>query len=193
MMGVVYRAFDPVLGRPVALKTVGLAFALPEGERRLFEERFLSEARVAAGLAHPGIVVVHDAGRDAATGTLFIAFEHLEGRTLADLTADGAGPAPVRDTGRGYQADGCQVRERLAAQAAPVAQTVDLTFIYERATPDGRIEREFEPVRLRYFHRFEIEHLLARAGYEVEALYGDWGRGPFVENGQEMIWVARRT
>jgi serine/threonine-protein kinase len=90
MMGVVYRAFDPVLGRPVALKTVGLAFALPEGERRLFEERFLSEARVAAGLAHPGIVVVHDAGRDAATGTLFIAFEHLEGRTLADMTADGA-------------------------------------------------------------------------------------------------------
>jgi serine/threonine protein kinase len=90
MMGVVYRAFDPVLGRPVALKTVGLAFALPEGERRSFEERFLAEARVAAGLAHPGIVVVHDAGRDAATGTLFIAFEHLEGRTLADMTADGA-------------------------------------------------------------------------------------------------------
>jgi len=90
MMGVVYRAFDPVLGRPVALKTVGLAFALPEGERRLFEERFLAEARVAAALAHPGIVVVHDAGRDAATGTLFIAFEHLEGRTLAEMTADGA-------------------------------------------------------------------------------------------------------
>ena len=90
MMGVVYRAFDPVLGRPVALKTVGLAFALPEGERRLFEERFLAEARVAGGLGHPGIVVVHDAGRDAATGTLFIAFEHLLGRTLADMTAEGA-------------------------------------------------------------------------------------------------------
>jgi protein kinase-like protein len=90
MMGVVYRAFDPVLGRPVALKTVGLAFALPEKERRLFEERFLAEARVAARLAHLGIVVVHDAGRDAATGTLFIAFEHLQGRTLAEMTADGA-------------------------------------------------------------------------------------------------------
>ena len=89
MMGVVYRAFDPVLGRPVALKTVGLAVALPESERRLFEERFLTEARVAAGLAHPGIVVVHDAGRDAATGTLFIAFEHLQGRTLAEMTAEG--------------------------------------------------------------------------------------------------------
>jgi len=103
MMGVVYRAFDPVLGRPVALKTVGLAFALPEGERRLFEERFLAEARVAAGLAHPGIVVVHDAGRDTATGMLFIAFEHLEGRTLADMTADGASlewPEALRIVGR---------------------------------------------------------------------------------------------
>jgi serine/threonine-protein kinase len=90
MMGVVYRAFDPVLGRPVALKTVGLAFALPEKERRLFEDRFLAEARVSAGLAHPGIVVAHDAGRDAATGTLFIAFEHLEGRNLAELVAEGA-------------------------------------------------------------------------------------------------------
>ena len=103
MMGVVYRAFDPVLGRPVALKTVGLAFALPEGERRSFEERFLAEARVAAGLAHPGIVVVHDAGRDPATGMLFIAFEHLEGRTLADMTADGASlewPEALRIVGR---------------------------------------------------------------------------------------------
>ena len=104
-----------------------------------------------------------------------------------------AGPGRVRDTGRAYEAGGDRVRERLAVHFAPVEQRLDLTFIYERRTPHGDILREFEPVRLRYFHRFEIEHLLARAGYEVEALYGDWDRGPFVENGQEMIWVARRT
>jgi hypothetical protein len=74
-----------------------------------------------------------------------------------------------------------------------VEQLLDLTFLYERAAPGDLVEREIEPLRLRYFHRFEIEHLLARAGYEVEALYGDWDRGPFVENGQEMIWVARRA
>ena len=62
MMGVVYRALDPALGRSVALKTVGLSFAVPEDERASFEQRFMAEARVAAGLSQPGIVVVHDVG-----------------------------------------------------------------------------------------------------------------------------------
>ncbi|HKY59846.1 MAG TPA: class I SAM-dependent methyltransferase [Gemmatimonadota bacterium] len=110
-----------------------------------------------------------------------------------ELLADEGAPVPVRDTGRGYEADGARLRERYTARFSPLEQRLTLTFIYERRTPDGVVEREFEPVMLRYFHRFEIEHLLTRAGYEVEALYGDWDRGPFAENGQEMIWVARRT
>jgi predicted Ser/Thr protein kinase len=90
MMGVVYRALDPELHRSVALKTVRLSWASSAEERESFERRFLNEARAAASLSHPGIVVVHDVGRDADTGTLFIALEYLEGRTLAELTAGGA-------------------------------------------------------------------------------------------------------
>jgi serine/threonine-protein kinase len=85
MMGVVFKALDPALGRTIALKTVHLAFSIPEDQRAVFEQRFVSEARVAAALSHPGIVVVHDVGRDEATGTLFIALEYLEGETLADV------------------------------------------------------------------------------------------------------------
>src|SRR5688572_7672807 len=84
-MGVVYLAHDPALERPVALKTIDLAFSIPAAERESFEQRFLAEARVAARLSHPGIVVVHDVGRDPATGVLFIALEHLQGRTLAEV------------------------------------------------------------------------------------------------------------
>ena len=45
----------------------------------------MTEARAAAQLSHPAIVTVHDFGRDADTDTLFIALEHLEGRTLAAI------------------------------------------------------------------------------------------------------------
>ena len=89
MMGVVWRAVDPDLGRQVALKTVQLAFAVTPQEAGLFEKRFLVEARAAARLSHPGIVIVHDVGRDAASGSLYIAFEHLQGRTLAEIMAAG--------------------------------------------------------------------------------------------------------
>jgi len=88
MMGVVYEAFDPALGRAIALKVIHLAFPVTPEESAAFEQRFLSEARIAGRLSHPGIVVVHDAGRDADTGTLFIAMEYLEGRTLSQSSPE---------------------------------------------------------------------------------------------------------
>ncbi|HEY7510308.1 MAG TPA: serine/threonine-protein kinase, partial [Vicinamibacteria bacterium] len=95
MMGVVYEAYDPALGRTIALKTIRLALAPTDRERDDFERRFLAEAQIAARLSHPGIVVVHDVGRDARLGMLYIALEHLQGRTLSDIAAEG--PMPWRD------------------------------------------------------------------------------------------------
>ena len=83
-MGLVYEALDPVLGRRVALKTIQLAFPASEAEREAFEKRFFNEARVAAGLQHPSIVVIHDFGRDPASGVLFMALEYLAGRPLSE-------------------------------------------------------------------------------------------------------------
>jgi eukaryotic-like serine/threonine-protein kinase len=90
MMGIVYSATDPDLGRRVALKTIQIGFAIPEGDRAAFEERFKREARAAAVLSHPGIVVVHDVGEDPATRTPYIALEYMEGKTLAEHIAGGA-------------------------------------------------------------------------------------------------------
>ena len=87
-MGVVYEARDPMLDRTVALKVVRLA-SLGDSEVRAYEDRFLHEAKIAAQLQHPGIVVVHDMGRDPATGALFIALELLRGQTLAELARHG--------------------------------------------------------------------------------------------------------
>jgi serine/threonine-protein kinase len=95
MMGVVYEAVDPALGRTVALKTIQLAFGISEPERQVFEERFFTEARLAAGLSHPNIVVVHDVGWDEPTGTPFMALEFLHGETLSERL-DGEQPMDWR-------------------------------------------------------------------------------------------------
>lgn len=75
-MGVVYRAEDPRLGRPVALKTMSANVA---GNPDLLK-RFYREAQSAGQLRHPNIVTIYDI--DEADGIPFIAMEFLEGEDL---------------------------------------------------------------------------------------------------------------
>ena len=49
----------------------------------------------------------------------------------------------------------------------------------------------FERFGMRWYHRYELEHLLARAGFEVTSLYGDFDRRPFLATSPEMIFVSR--
>jgi serine/threonine-protein kinase len=90
-MGVVYRAIDTHLGRPVALK-----FPLPgqhlDGHVR---ERFLREARAAAALDHPNICGIYEAGQTE-NGQLFLAMPLYDGETLKARIAR-AGPLPIAD------------------------------------------------------------------------------------------------
>ena len=46
-------------------------------------------------------------------------------------------------------------------------------------------------MRLHCVFRFEMEHLLARAGLIVEALYGNFARQPLADTSSDMMWVAR--
>ena len=78
-MGVVWKAYDSVLRRYVALKLLGSKF----GKTNDMRERFLREARAAAALQHPNIITVYDLGE--AEGQLFIAMELIEGKDLSEL------------------------------------------------------------------------------------------------------------
>ena len=82
-MGIVYRAHDPIIDRPVALKTVILPESLSVSEREHFLKRFFQEARAAGKLIHPNIVVTYDAATDEATGIPFIAMEFIDGQPLS--------------------------------------------------------------------------------------------------------------
>ena len=110
-----------------------------------------------------------------------------------DLLAAGRSPLEVTETGRAVrEEDGTVVVEKWTGWYDAIGQLLHGTFLYERSDGSGEtVERAFEPLVLRYFFRYEIEHLLARAGYEVEALYGGWNREAYREQGQEMIWIAR--
>ena len=82
-MGVVYRAEDPSLGRVVALKVVELA---PEAfDSKEFEARFYQEAKAAGSLNHPGIITIHDTGREGKWA--YIAMEVLDGIELRAMMA----------------------------------------------------------------------------------------------------------
>jgi serine/threonine protein kinase len=81
-MGVVYRARDTKLQRPVALKLLRPDL-VADPERKT---RFFQEARAAAALTHPAIAQVYDIDEDQ--GLTFIAMEYIDGRTVSLLVAD---------------------------------------------------------------------------------------------------------
>ena len=78
-MGVVYRARDVRLDRPVALKVLRADLTADSDRRR----RFLQEAKAASAVTHPAIAQIYDV--DEVSGTTFIAMEFVEGKTVSQL------------------------------------------------------------------------------------------------------------
>ncbi|MFC8718726.1 protein kinase [Kitasatospora sp. NPDC057198] len=91
-MGQVWHGWDVTLHRRIAVKL--LPDDQPHDPRSA--ERFLNEARLSAGLAHPGIVTVHDLDRES-DGTSYLVMELLTGTDLA-VRLRRYGPPPVADS-----------------------------------------------------------------------------------------------
>jgi serine/threonine protein kinase len=88
-MGRVLLAHDPILDRDVALKHLRADLQLPRDVRSALLTRMRHEARAAARVAHPNLVVLHDMGEDDELG-LFLVFEYVVGPTLKARLVDGA-------------------------------------------------------------------------------------------------------
>ena len=85
----VVRAFDPMIGRPVAIKLFPRELASGEGR-----EAFFKEARVVGQLSHPSIITVHDMGIEETSRTPYLVMEFIEGQPLERILEKGAVPYP---------------------------------------------------------------------------------------------------
>jgi CHASE2 domain-containing sensor protein/predicted Ser/Thr protein kinase len=119
-MGVVYKATQLALNRPVAVKVISPRHA---GDRR-FRERFERESRIAASVEHPNVIPVYEAGED--DGLLFIAMRYVDGVDLGELVAR-LGPLAPR---------------RAAAVVAEVAGALDA------AHARGLVHRDVKPANI---------------------------------------------
>jgi hypothetical protein len=153
-MGRVYLAHDPNTDRRVALKVASSADELESDATAQARERFLTEARAAGRLAHPGIVPVYDADVDAETGHPYLAMEWIDGPTLSRLLKE-RGPLPWRQA---------------VALAAEVAEALD------HAHARGIVHRDVKPgnVMIDPSGRARVTDFgIARIGDESRTLPGE--------------------
>ena len=87
-MGIVYLGYDPIIKRPVAIKTIRKELLEDDDKTDNLSGRFRREAQAAGALSHPGIVSVYEFGEDAQHA--FIAMEYVEGNSLREYMANGA-------------------------------------------------------------------------------------------------------
>src|SRR5215475_716386 len=123
-MGAVYKAFDPVIKRTLAIKTIRLDIPRQSPQYRSFIDRFYHEARIAGGLSHPNIVTLFDIGEEG--GVPFLAMEFVAGETITAIIEKGIRFKP----------------EKVIGLASQIASAIDF------AHSKGVIHRDIKPSNL---------------------------------------------
>lgn len=94
-MGEVWRGYDTVLDRDIAVKLIRPQIIASDEDREELVGRFRREARVTAKVEHPGVPAVYDAAFDGSTDQLFIVMQLVHGVSVSDVLAEqGALPVP---------------------------------------------------------------------------------------------------
>lgn len=93
-MGIVYKAYDPKLNRPVAIKTISLV-AADTTEEQACRIRFFREAEAAGRLSHPRIVAIFDICENPDTLSPYIVMEYVAGRSLEEILSTEGASMPV--------------------------------------------------------------------------------------------------
>jgi ubiquinone/menaquinone biosynthesis C-methylase UbiE len=123
-------------------------------------------------------------------GTLILHIDHQDMAWLGEVGGEQAGVfQPGSDvtlpTGQRFRSFYSWAYER-------ATQTAISDKYYDELDSTGEVVKRINrgPLRLHCIFRTEMEHLFARAGFEVLALYGDFERNPLQNTSSEMIWVV---
>lgn len=113
--------------------------------------------------------------------------------SLQHLTADNIGEE-IGEEPEFTMHDGSRVvRTYRTVSRDPFNQIIEVELIYNVTHPDGRRERLVDAFPMRYLFRFELEHLLVRAGFHLECLYGGFDKKPYGSTAYpgELVAMAR--
>ncbi len=113
---------------------------------------------------------------------------------LPSLVADNLGQE-IGDEPEFTMPDGRRVVRRHRIVSRDLFNQINhVELIYYVTRPDGGQERLVHAFPMRYLFRFEVEHLLARCGFQVESVYADYDKSPYGSTYPgELIIVARKT
>ena len=127
-------------------------------------------------------------------GTLVVHLDHQTVSWLGDLTRDQGGVFKAAER-FSHPNTGRQIRTSRAWSYEPATQTAVAQTVWEEVDAGGEVTDRWEsgPLRFHCVFRFEMAHLLARTGFEVEAVYGDFRRGDLTDDSEEMVWVAKNA
>jgi SAM-dependent methyltransferase len=89
--------------------------------------------------------------------------------------------------------DGVRVHKFVTQHADTASQTLYIQFIYDELDSEGRVRRSALPFTLRWLYRYELEHLLMRAGFALEALYGSYDLDEYSAASELMLAIARKA
>jgi len=126
-------------------------------------------------------------------GCLVVHLDHQDFSWLGDLVGKKGGvfePAEQFQHAR----TGRQIRTFRAWAYEPATQTAICTTSWEAIATDGQVVDHWqtEPIRLHCVFRFEMEHLLARVGFSLKDVYGDFFQNPLDDKSPNMIWMAHK-
>jgi SAM-dependent methyltransferase len=90
-----------------------------------------------------------------------------------------------------WKEDETEVVRFTGVRRDPASQVMEVTFRYESRSPGRPPESETVRTKMRYFFRYELEHLLARSGFSAVQIFGGFDRRPFDYFSGETVVLAR--